>query len=162
MPPSETITRSYNFSLVICKHPVTGKFLLCQEFANQGFWCPGGAVDPGELPTEAAKRETKEEAGIDIDIKGLLAVEYNPVGLDHHQNHLVRMRIVFYAEPSSLGLTQLPKSQPDFESVGACWCSLEEIQDKIKLRGKEPKRWANYLLEGGTIYPLSLLYEKRN
>ena len=35
------ITQLYNFSLVICRHPGTGKYLLCQEFADQGFWCPG-------------------------------------------------------------------------------------------------------------------------
>lgn len=40
-----------------------------------------GAVDNEESPTKAAKRETMEEAGIDIDIKGILSLEYNPVGI---------------------------------------------------------------------------------
>ena len=35
-----------------------------------GFWLPGGAVDGGESLTSAAKRETLEEAGIDIHLKG--------------------------------------------------------------------------------------------
>jgi len=128
---------------VIIRHPHTGKFLLCQEFANQGYWCPGGAVDPGETMTIAAIRETMEEAGIDIELKGILALEYNAVGIyKRNNNNLVRMRIIFYAEPSiEKGMKQLPKSRPDYESVGACWCSYEEIQNNIKLRGPEPKKW---------------------
>eukprot|EP01033_Poteriospumella_lacustris_P000130 gene130-81_t len=115
-----------------------------QEFANQGFWCPGGAVDPGERLGPAALRETKEEAGIDIELKGILAIEYNPCGLDRRQSsYFVRMRIIFYAEPTAEGLQQLPKSRPDFESAGACWCSYEEIQGgHVKLRGNEPQKWS--------------------
>ena len=30
------------FSLVVCRHPLTGAFLVVQEFANSGFWLPGG------------------------------------------------------------------------------------------------------------------------
>lgn len=151
----------YNFSLVFCRHPITGKFLLCQEFANQGFWCPGGAVDGGETFTSAARRETLEEAGIEVELKGILAMEYNPAGFDRHKNsYLVRMRVIFYAEPTAAALWQLPKSRPDFESVGACWCSVEDIcGGKLKLRGSEPRRWCKYLAEGGNIYPLSLLSE---
>jgi 8-oxo-dGTP pyrophosphatase MutT (NUDIX family) len=160
--PADGVTRLYNFSLVICRHPITGKFLLCQEFANQGFWCPGGAVDAGELLSVAAKRETLEEAGIDVDLKGILSVEYNPIGKDHKQHNLIRLRVIFYAEPSALGLTQLPKSIPDFESAGACWCTAEEVMGRIKLRGSEPRRWAKYLLEGGAIHPLSLLEERKS
>lgn len=137
------VNQLYNFSLVICRHPMTGKFLLCQEFANQGYWCPGGAVDCGETLTTAAKRETLEEAGIDIELKGILSLEYNPVGVSRRsQNYIVRLRVIFYAEPSmSKGINQLPKSSPDYESAGACWCSYEEIQNTIKLRGSEPKKW---------------------
>lgn len=126
----------YGFSLVVCRHPTTGHYLLCQEFCNQGYWVPGGAVDPGETFQIAAKRETMEEAGIDIDIKGILGIDYEP-----HFDY-VRMRVVFYAEP--LDLDQMPKSIPNFESAGACWCTAEEISSGLRLRGKEPKQWSRY------------------
>jgi hypothetical protein len=104
----------YGFSLVVCRHPLTGNYLLCQEFCNQGYWVPGGAVDAGETFSTAAIRETMEEAGIDIELKGILGIDYEP-----HSDY-VRMRVVFYAEPKDFD--QLPKSIPDFESAGACWC----------------------------------------
>jgi hypothetical protein len=50
----------------------------CSEFCDQGFWLPGGAVDPGEVFTAAAKRECMEEAGVEIDLKGVLAIEMHP------------------------------------------------------------------------------------
>jgi hypothetical protein len=50
-----------------------------------------------------------------------------------------RMAIVFYAEP--VDPLQLPKSSPDFESLGASWCSYEDMHT-LKLRGREPLIWA--------------------
>eukprot|EP01035_Chromulina_nebulosa_P036172 gene36172-48695_t len=123
---TNSVTQLYNFSLVICRHPLTGKYLLCQEFADQGF-------------CGAAVRETMEEAGVHVTLKGVLGVEYNPMG----PNYVVKMRVIFFAEPSTdIGMFQLPKSSPDYESAGACWCTIQQIESEIKLRGWEPKQWA--------------------
>lgn len=67
----------YAFSLVVCRNSA-GKYLVVQEFSGQGFWLPGGRVDPGEDFIDAAVRETKEEAGIDIRLLGILRVEFTP------------------------------------------------------------------------------------
>jgi 8-oxo-dGTP pyrophosphatase MutT (NUDIX family) len=147
----------YSFALVVCRHPVTGHFLLVQEFCNQGFWLPGGRVDAGESLTSAAIRETKEEAGVDIELKGILALEHKPYKSRH--GYYVRMRLIFYAEP--VDLNSVPKSRADFESAGAAWCSVQDIDNKdLRLRGTEPLIWSKYLESGGCIYPMSLLNEK--
>jgi 8-oxo-dGTP pyrophosphatase MutT (NUDIX family) len=152
-------TQLYNFSLVVCRHPNTGKYLLCQEFASQGFWLPGGAVDAGEGLVSAAKRETMEEAGMKVDIKGILAIEYHPCGRTRNDKFLVRMRVVFYAEPTEEYMHRYPKCIPDFESAGACWCSLQDMAT-LQLRGREPLEWGRHLEKGGDIYPLGVLRER--
>jgi 8-oxo-dGTP diphosphatase len=43
-----------------------------------GLWVyPGGFVDDGESPAVAAVREAREEAGVDVDIDGLLGVYHH-------------------------------------------------------------------------------------
>lgn len=65
-----------------------------------------------------------EEAGVDVELKGILAVEYHPCGVQDRggsdgPRNLVRMRVVFYAEPTEEYLHRPPKSIPDFESAGS-------------------------------------------
>eukprot|EP01133_Synstelium_polycarpum_P007325 gene7325-8529_t len=122
--------------------------VISSMVAKMGWWLPGGRVNTGENLQATAVRETKEESGIDVDIKGILRMEYSP------NSKYSRMRLIFYAEP--LNEDQLPKSIPDYESVGAAYVSLQEL-DRMQLRGKEPKMWMRYLDNGGQIYPISLL-----
>jgi ADP-ribose pyrophosphatase YjhB (NUDIX family) len=49
------------------------KILLVKE-RGDGWTLPGGWVDPGESPSEAAVRETKEESGYDVDAVRLMAI----------------------------------------------------------------------------------------
>ena len=45
---------------------------------------------------QAAVRECKEEAGIDVELKGILKIDHGVKGDNG------RMRVIFYAEPTSL------------------------------------------------------------
>src|SRR5215471_17068904 len=49
------------------------KILLVKE-RGDGWTLPGGWVDPGESPSEAAVRETKEESGYDVSAARLMAI----------------------------------------------------------------------------------------
>jgi hypothetical protein len=99
---------TYTFALVICRHPQTGKYLLVEEGCQQGWWLPGGRVDPGEHFCDAAVRETLEEGGIKVVLKGVLKVEYRA-----YKGGGARQRVIFYAEPEDPN--QPPKSESDFE-----------------------------------------------
>ena len=80
-------------SLVICRNK-EGKWLTVKETNDRGWWLPGGLVDPPESFFEAAIRETKEEAGVDVQLKGILRTEFN-IKSENYQ----RMKVIFYAEP---------------------------------------------------------------
>jgi len=60
------------FAIVVCRRLSDGKFLMVQEFANSGFWLPGGQLDSRESLRAAVVRETEEEAGMRIELKGVL------------------------------------------------------------------------------------------
>ena len=49
-----------------------GRLLLVRSPVYGVWTLPGGAVDPDEDPTVAAVREAKEEAGVDVEIEGIV------------------------------------------------------------------------------------------
>lgn len=144
----------FSFALVVCHNKKYNTFLLVQEFANSGYWLPGGRIDSGENPAEAAVRETKEEAGIDVRLTGVIKIEYHPKK-DRSGSQYVRMRFIFYAEP--IDCDQLPKSIPDYESVGATWCPADQVA-ALPLRGPEPVDYFSHIASGKPVYPLDLIH----
>jgi ADP-ribose pyrophosphatase YjhB (NUDIX family) len=143
---------TYIFVLVVCQRESDGKFLLVNEPAAWGWWLPGGRVEWGEGLRNAAQRETLEEAGIEIDIKGILKFEYSS------GPSRTRQRIIFFARP--VNEFAKPKCIPDYSSRGACWVSVDELE-RIPLRADEPKTWANHIIGGGTIHSMDLLSQER-
>lgn len=140
------------FALVICRNS-EGKWLCVKECHGQGWWIAGGFVEPGESLFEGAKRETLEEAGIEIEIKGVLRMEHSA------KKNYARLRVIFYAEPKDN--KQIPKSIPDEESECAAFFSLEEIlklrSESPGWRGEELYVWPQYLENKGLIAPLNFL-----
>jgi len=61
-----------------------GRVLLCHRRDLDIWNLPGGSVESGELPNEAAVRETKEETGLKVKIQGLVGVYGKP-----HKDELV-------------------------------------------------------------------------
>ncbi|KDO27578.1 hypothetical protein SPRG_06846 [Saprolegnia parasitica CBS 223.65] len=143
------------FAVVVVRHPRTKRWLAVQETSkhNRLWWLPAGRVENGETFPAAAVRETREEAGIDIRLVGVLRVEHTPIGPQSD-----RMRIVFYAEP--MDVSAPIKTTADDESLGAAWTTVPELQawaDAGQLRDEELLNWAMYLERGGEVAPLSTL-----
>ncbi|MDQ4491344.1 NUDIX hydrolase [Sinomonas sp. ASV486] len=63
---------------------VDGRVLAVKPNYKEGWLLPGGTVDPGEAPRKAARREGREELGLDIEPGALLLIAHSafpdPVG----------------------------------------------------------------------------------
>lgn len=139
---------SWYFALVVVRW---GKrFLLVQERKHgSSTWClPGGRVEPGETLVQAARREIQAETGIRILLEGILRIEHTPMSIG-----TARVRVIFVGRPQD---QSPPKSEPDEETLAACWFSLEEF-DQLALRGKEIREICKYVANGAPLYPLSLI-----
>lgn len=112
-----------------------GRYLLVRERKfGQTWYLPAGRVDPGEDVRAAARRETLEETGIEVELDGLLAVEHLPAP----QGEAARLRFWFTAHPRDPAAQ--PKSQPDEESLEARWVGVKELAD-YPLRAPEARQW---------------------
>ncbi len=102
-----------------------GELLIIKREDNDihcaGHWeIPGGRLDPGEDPFEGLKRETKEETGLDIEIK-------HPIRIHHftrEDNQKITL-ISFFCRPLSESI-KLSEEHIDYE-----WSSLDKAQKKL-------------------------------
>jgi ADP-ribose pyrophosphatase YjhB (NUDIX family) len=99
------------------------RVLLIRRTDN-GLWAiPGGAQDVGEYISEAAVRETREEAGIDIEVTGVVGIYSNPHHVMSYSNGEVRQQfsICFRARYVSGAPT------PSNESSEVRWVARGEL-----------------------------------
>lgn len=138
---------SWYFVLVVVRKD--DKFLLVHERKHEQKWyLPAGRIEPRETFIQAAYRETLEETGVPIKIEGILGLQHTPI-LDG----TARVRFILLASPQD---DTPPKSEPDEESLGAAWMTLEEMEE-VDLRGKEVLQIFQYVANGGAVYPLNLI-----
>ncbi|WP_155368393.1 NUDIX domain-containing protein [Catellatospora vulcania] len=55
-----------------------GRVLVVEPSYKAGAEIPGGALEPGESPWQACRREVREELGVDLPIGELLCVDWTP------------------------------------------------------------------------------------
>ena len=169
------MSKTVAFALTVVVHPSNGaggedcgrdRFLLVHEKEKRGWWLPGGGVDAGQTLQEAAVREAKEEAGLDVVLTGVLRI-------DHHTPCSGRLRVIFLAQPVSAAAADELKTSPDQHSRGARWVTLSECaaiesgelwrsyddipMETCHLRGPEPLQWFTHVACGGGAAPMSVL-----
>lgn len=76
---------AYHFTVAV--FVVEHGHVLLHLHRRTGLWLPpGGHIEPGELPDEAALRETLEEAGLAVRLVG-------GTGIDHHADDAPRQLV---------------------------------------------------------------------
>ena len=103
------------------------RILIDREFRMAtGEWIynfPAGLIDPGETPQQAAKRELKEETGLDlITIDDILFDSYSAVGFSNEKNIV----IVGTAEGT------FHESTSTSEEIEAKWYTKKEVRQLLK------------------------------
>ncbi|KAH3759233.1 NUDIX hydrolase [Pelomyxa schiedti] len=114
---------------------------------RDGWYLPAGRVDYGETFPTGAVRETLEEAGIPVNLEGILRIQHSFVGFH-------RFRVIFLAHPADN--TPL-KTVPDEETLEARWVTTEELATK-RLRSMEVLKIFKWVERGPPVYPLSLFW----
>lgn len=79
------------------------KILLVRESVDGKWALPGGWADVGSSPKETVVKECKEETGLNVTVKALLAVfdkRFHP----HPPQPFYVYKMIFYCEPSSVEL----------------------------------------------------------
>ena len=130
------------------------KYLVVQEFMGQGYWYPAGRVDIHETFQQAAVREAKEEAGVDIELTGILIIRHYPSY--SHRRKKPEMEVGVYFVARMLDENQPIKTSPDYESAGACWVTLDELC-QLRLRNVDILPHLRQIENGAPITPLSAL-----
>ena len=120
-----TLNVKAHAAAVLAKTP-EGKFIINKEYRHPtGKWllsCPGGRIDPGESPLEAARRELIEETGYAGDQLSLLGSAFPFAGVSDQLIHYVLIENARYQQPPAL--------EP-FELIHTELKTLEELKEEI-------------------------------
>jgi 8-oxo-dGTP diphosphatase len=114
-----------------------GRILLAKFEDENGvhFNLPSGGVERGESTSEAAVREAKEEAGVEVTVDKLAFIyEYAPHQNDDFYGTTPNLSLFFDCRINSGSKPSLPDT-PDLHQTGVEWIHLSEL-DSITLYPK--------------------------
>ena len=124
---SEGIRSKKADAVVLIIHDETGEhILLNREFRLAvGDWVynfPAGLIDPGETPEESARRELREETGLELrEIRDRMTLSYSAVGFSNESNICL---------VGTAGGTFAKSSSP-VEEIEAAWYTREEVRELL-------------------------------
>jgi ADP-ribose pyrophosphatase YjhB (NUDIX family) len=110
---------------VLCRDEQDRLLLVRQR--ESGRWSlPGGAIEPGERPDDAARREALEESGIEVEITGLAHALGGPEYVTTYANGDVLSYVALVYTADRVGGVLEPDGD-EIDQVG--WFSSAELRE---------------------------------
>lgn len=113
-------------TVVVTEHD---RILLEHRVDNDHWALPGGAIEIGETPTEAAIRETHEETGIDIRVLGVVGIYSDPCHVIAYTDGEIRQQfsICLAAQPTG-GQLRAQRSEAKY----VAWVPVSDL-DQLRI-----------------------------
>ncbi len=115
-------------AVVLIMHDESGeKILLNKEFrlaaGENVFNFPAGLIDSGEKPEQSAKRELKEETGLDLKIiTEVIPESYSAIGFSNEKNVCI----------VGVATGEFAPSTSTVEEIEAGWYTREQVRELLK------------------------------
>jgi 8-oxo-dGTP pyrophosphatase MutT (NUDIX family) len=115
------------------------EYLLVQAKGNPRHWIfPKGHIEPGETPDQAARREVREEAGVDGEV-------LEQVGRSRFAGPRGPVHVAYYL----MRFVKLVAAEEDRQIV---WCRFEDANEKLTFEDTRAcLATANSLVVGGRL-----------
>lgn len=115
-----SITPSFTVGAICVIERADGAVLLARLSYRNSWGLPGGLLKRGESPEDAARREVREESGLDVDLVGDPAVVVDAAAQ--------RVDVVFRARPAAgVDPEGLAASSPEIVALG--WFHPDDLPD---------------------------------
>jgi len=133
-----------------------GRVLVVEPSYKDGWDIPGGYVEPEESPWAAAVREVREELGIEIDQRTLLAVDWAPNGDEGD-------KLLFVFDGGCVTPADIPPVPSDHVELRSWeFCDVAELPSRMPVRlatrittaiGNRSTRSQTYVEHGRLLTP---------
>ncbi len=106
---------TYPFSVAILALNSQGAYILTEEYRHPTgkilLGCPGGYIDPGENPLQAARRELLEETGFEAQSFTVIGSAYPYVGISSQKTIYIRAQGANQTSQPNLEVSELIRTR---------------------------------------------------